>query len=363
LSEETNDGAGDGDVVAGPPARPGAPDAAELPEPAGAGLDEQVVPAADPVDAPTAAPAGGPDGTTAGTPAASPVESLTSTSPGEALDAPASGPAHEADALDDATDGDHVTPSGEAPAEAKKKDKSGKGKKGKGGGGKKKALLAAGQSLPPEPPSDGGPPVPEALAGGAVGTPAGSRSGAGTEAEVGELRDVLAGEHGEARGGFGGWLASNVVVLIVAVIAIVAIVGLVLSLLQVGSRDSVEGARTTALAAAKTDAVDIASYDYRHLDQDFGVVLAHSTPSFRQSFGKSSDELKTTLVKFHATAQATVVAAGIVSATADRAVVLVFLEQTVTNSAQKAPTTDRSQVEITLVNTGGNWLIDQVTLL
>ena len=60
---------------------------------------------------------------------------------------------------------------------------------------------------------------------------------------------------------------------------------------------------------------------------------------------------------------ASVVSAGVVSATTSRAVVLVFLDQNIANSTQTKPTTDRSQVEITLVRSGGRWLVDQVTLL
>jgi Mce-associated membrane protein len=58
-----------------------------------------------------------------------------------------------------------------------------------------------------------------------------------------------------------------------------------------------------------------------------------------------------------------VVSAGVVSASTSRAVVLVFLDQKIANSTQTKPTTDRSQVEITLATSGGRWLIDKVTLL
>lgn len=76
-----------------------------------------------------------------------------------------------------------------------------------------------------------------------------------------------------------------------------------------------------------------------------------------------SDALKSTLDRYHATADATVVSAGIVSASTSRAVALVFLDQKITNSTQSAPTNDRSQVEITLVGSGGKWFINQVSLL
>jgi Mce-associated membrane protein len=177
---------------------------------------------------------------------------------------------------------------------------------------------------------------------------------------------AAAGQDGASRTSLGGarrFLVTNFVAVVLGVVAVGLAVALVLTMQQVSNQNGVDSARTSALAAASKYSVELASYDYRHLVQDFGVVLAHSTPSFRSSFTESSNALKATLTKYHATASAKVVAAGVVSATASRVVALVLLDQTVTNSTQKQPTTDRSQVEITLVLTGGTWLIDQVTLL
>lgn len=140
-------------------------------------------------------------------------------------------------------------------------------------------------------------------------------------------------------------------------------VALVLTALGLSNDNSLDNARSGALAAARTYAVDLAGYDYRHLAQDFGVVLAHSTPSFRKTFSQSSSALAPTLTKYHATAKAKVVAAGVVSATTSQVVVLVLVDQTVTNSTQRSPTVDRSQLEITLDPSGTGWLINQVTLL
>jgi Mce-associated membrane protein len=158
-------------------------------------------------------------------------------------------------------------------------------------------------------------------------------------------------------------LGGNRVAAILGVVTIGLAVSLALVLMQLGNKSAVETARASAVSAAKTYSVELAAYNYRHLDKDFGIVLAHSTPSFRKSFTESSDALKSTLTKYHATSKATVVAAGLISASTTRAVALVFLDQTVTNSTQKRATTDRSQVEITLVRVGGKWMIDQVTLL
>jgi Mce-associated membrane protein len=159
------------------------------------------------------------------------------------------------------------------------------------------------------------------------------------------------------------WVASHLPTTLVGVVAVALAVALILTLLALGNKSSLDSARTSALSAARADAVKLAGYDYRHLDRDFGAVVADSTPSFRRKFTQAGDALKNTLSKYHAIAVAHVVSAGLVSATTSRAVALVFLTQKVTNSTQKNSTSDRSQVEITLVRSGGRWLIDQVNLL
>jgi Mce-associated membrane protein len=144
---------------------------------------------------------------------------------------------------------------------------------------------------------------------------------------------------------------------------VVAVVFLTLTQLSLNSQNSLNSARTGALSSAKTYAVDLASYNYKTLNQDFGKVLAESTPTFKQNFTLSSEALKTAIVKYDASATANVVGAGLVSVTTSRAVVLVFLNQTVDNTLQKNKPTTESRVEITLVRSDGRWLIDQVTLL
>jgi Mce-associated membrane protein len=238
---------------------------------------------------------------------------------------------------------DRARTNGSKPAKTKSsKDKSGKGKSSKDKSGKSKSeRLGVVGDAPSRP-----------YAGPAPGEVAPVTDDAKKRVRVRQL------------------VGANMVAVALGVVAVALAVALVLTMLQVSHRNAVinnqkalDGARTSALAAASTYSVELAGYDYRHLAEDFGVVLAHSTPSFRSSFTQSSDALKATLVKYHASAHATIVAAGLVKATTTSAVALVFLDQTVTNSTQKQPTTDRSQVEITLVLSGRTWLIDQVALL
>jgi Mce-associated membrane protein len=159
------------------------------------------------------------------------------------------------------------------------------------------------------------------------------------------------------------WVRSNLLSSGLAVALVVAVVFLTLTQLSLNSQDSLNSARTSAVAAVNSYAVDLASYNYQHLDQDFGKVLAESTPTFKQNFTQSSNALKTTLTRYKASATAKVVAVGLVSVTTSRAVATVFLNQTVANTLQKTKPTTESRVEITLLRSDGRWLIDQVSLL
>jgi Mce-associated membrane protein len=152
--------------------------------------------------------------------------------------------------------------------------------------------------------------------------------------------------------------------IVAGVVAVALVAGLVLTSLQILHDNSVSSSRTSALAAARTYAAELASYNYQSLSTDFGLVERHSTPAFRKSFVQSSDSLSKVLVQYHATAKATVAAAGLSSLSGDTAEALVFVNQTVTNTEQKSgPTTDASRVQIQLVRSGGTWLIDHVNLL
>ena len=159
------------------------------------------------------------------------------------------------------------------------------------------------------------------------------------------------------------WMHSKAALLSAGALIVALVVGLALSLSALSNQNALASSRTSALSAARTYSVELASYNYRDLGRDFSTVAGNSTPSFRRTFAESSDALKTTLGRYKATAVASVVSAGVVSASTSRAAVLVFLDQKIANSTQTKPTTDRSQVEITLVRSGGRWLIDQVTLL
>jgi Mce-associated membrane protein len=155
--------------------------------------------------------------------------------------------------------------------------------------------------------------------------------------------------------------------LVVEAVSLVVIVGLAVALLfsqlQLSNQNSLNTDRSSAVAAAKADANDVATYSYLHLHRDFGRVESESTPAFRRSFIRSSDSLSKVLVQYKATASAKVLAAGVSSISSTKAVVLLFVNQTVANSTQQGVSTDDSRIEVTLVRGDGRWLLQDLKLV
>ncbi len=155
--------------------------------------------------------------------------------------------------------------------------------------------------------------------------------------------------------------------LVIEVASLVVIAGLAVALIVSQVRLSNQGSlavdQTSAVATAKADANDVATYSYLHLHRDFGKVESESTPSFRRSFIGSSNGLSKVLVQYKATASAKVLAAGVSSISSSKAVVLLFVNQSVANSTQQGVSTDDSRIEVTLVRGNGRWLLEDLKLL
>jgi Mce-associated membrane protein len=160
------------------------------------------------------------------------------------------------------------------------------------------------------------------------------------------------------------WARGHLLSVVAALVVLGLGVGLVLTTVALRHERALDDARASALEAGRESAIALSSYNHTTLDRDFGAVTSRSTATFRDSFNQTSASLRTVLEQYDATATSTVVAAGVTSASEDRAVVLVFLNQVATNTNQKAgPTTDQSRIEVTLARPDDRWLIDGVKLL
>jgi len=148
--------------------------------------------------------------------------------------------------------------------------------------------------------------------------------------------------------------------LVAAIVAVVALAGLVLAELHIASSTSANDNRASAVAAARAFANSLASYDYNSVDQDFQAVLDKSTGEFKQKFSSSSAAQQAKIVKFQATATGTVYDAAATDVTSDRATVLVFVDQRVTNTSLQAPAVEKDRLRLTLVRSGNDWLVSRL---
>lgn len=136
-----------------------------------------------------------------------------------------------------------------------------------------------------------------------------------------------------------------------------------------GSRT--ESARTQALTAAQKAAPLVLSYDYRHLDKDFASARTHLTGGFHTEYGKTTKAVVgPTAKKYRAVVKATIAApatgtpaASVVSASPDKVVVLLFINQVTESTQVSGARVDLNRVRMTMARTDGGWKVSGVDAL
>ncbi|AXE89676.1 hypothetical protein [Streptomyces sp. Go-475] len=131
-------------------------------------------------------------------------------------------------------------------------------------------------------------------------------------------------------------------------------------------------ARQQALAAARTAAPVVLSYDYRRLERDFARARTHLTGTFAEEYRRTTKAVVgPTARKYHGVVKATVAepagggdpAASVVSASADRAVVLLFVNQVTRSTQVTGSRVDLNRVRMTLTRTSEGWKVSAVDAL
>ncbi|MEE2854967.1 MAG: tetratricopeptide repeat protein [Actinomycetota bacterium] len=120
-----------------------------------------------------------------------------------------------------------------------------------------------------------------------------------------------------------------------------------------------EQARQAAIAYAQV----LTSIDSNKVDENFKQVLDGATGEFKDMYTQSSVKLRQLLIDNKATAHGVVVDSAIQSESTDRVVVLLFIDQTVTNTAAPDPRIDRSRIKMTMEKVDGRWRASKVQLL
>ncbi|CAM2912235.1 DUF3329 domain-containing protein [Mycobacterium intermedium] len=118
-----------------------------------------------------------------------------------------------------------------------------------------------------------------------------------------------------------------------------------------------------AQQAAVNYAQVLTSIDSNNVDENFRQVLDGATGEFKDMYTQSSVQLRQLLIDNKATAHGVVIDSAIESKSTDKVVVLVFIDQTVTNTAVPDPRIDRSRIKMTMEKVDGRWKAAKVQLL
>ena len=121
-------------------------------------------------------------------------------------------------------------------------------------------------------------------------------------------------------------------------------------------------AREAAQRSAVSYAQVLTSVDSNNVDDNFKQVLDGATGEFKDMYSKSSVELRQLLIENKATAHGVVVESAVQEASKDRAVVLLFIDQSVANTKLPDPRIDRSRMKMTLEKVDGSWRASKVEL-
>ncbi|MDI9903371.1 hypothetical protein QM716_26275 [Rhodococcus sp. IEGM 1409] len=124
-----------------------------------------------------------------------------------------------------------------------------------------------------------------------------------------------------------------------------------------------DDARTSALESGRQFATDLATYNFENLDQNLSVVRDNSVGEFAGQYAQVAANLQNMIVQYQATSSAQIISAGLASSDRDNAEVLVFLDQTITNTNSPDPRIDRNRMQLSLVREDGEWKLSNVQLL
>jgi Mce-associated membrane protein len=119
-----------------------------------------------------------------------------------------------------------------------------------------------------------------------------------------------------------------------------------------------EQAREAAVAYAQV----LTSIDADKVDENFDQVLDGSTGEFKDMYSQSSMQLRQLLIDNKATAHGVVLESAVQSQSKDRVVVLLFVDQSVTNASMPDPRIDRSRIKMTMEHVDGSWRTSKVEL-
>lgn len=114
------------------------------------------------------------------------------------------------------------------------------------------------------------------------------------------------------------------------------------------------------LAAARQEALNFISIDYRNFDQDSNNVLSGATGDFKQQFSGETKTLQGLVTQNKAVSTGQVLQAGVVDSSDSSARVLVVADATVANTASPSGQVRNYRLQMDLVDQNGQWLTSDI---
>ncbi len=114
------------------------------------------------------------------------------------------------------------------------------------------------------------------------------------------------------------------------------------------------------MQAAATLTQKVLSYNWQTLDKDITSAEALLAPSFRSEYAKTMAGVHAQTIKNQVKLKATVVATSVVSATPQKVVALVFVNQVTTAKGTTNQRLDQNRVLVTLTRDGGEWRVSKM---
>jgi len=119
-----------------------------------------------------------------------------------------------------------------------------------------------------------------------------------------------------------------------------------------------DAAQQQVLTAAKEGSEAVLSYSPENLDRSLADAKSHLTGEFLDHYGKFTDQVvRPAVAQRGVKTEANVVRAAVSQMHPDDASVLVFVNQVTTSKDRPSPALATSTVMVTMVRTGGQWLI------
>lgn len=151
--------------------------------------------------------------------------------------------------------------------------------------------------------------------------------------------------------------------LLVLWIALLVLLAAVAGALAWKVRDSDRNADAgaAALEVAEDYTVELLSYKPSSVDSQLAAASAHLTGQFREDFAKLAKTVVAPAARRdEITTKTEVVAKAVVSASPDRVVALLFVNQTTRSKSSAEPRLSGSRLRVTLQNVDGEWFISEL---